>query len=69
MNVGQLKKLISRLPDNIPILTSAGDHAYRRAAVEVTDAGYEKTLDAFYEWHGVEHACSGAKKITALFIS
>lgn len=37
-NVGQLKKLIENLPDNMPLVASAFDHQYRTVSACTTEA-------------------------------
>lgn len=45
--VGELKKLIADLPDDMKILVPSSDHSYYEAAVVVDEATYSKK---YHHW-------------------
>lgn len=54
MNVGQLKKLIADLPDDVKVVVPFEDHNYREPRAEVTTALHHRR-DGWTEDHGEEY--------------
>ena len=48
MNVGELKKIIADLPDDIPVLVPSADHSYLDVEIEVSTAIHSSS--GFPEW-------------------
>lgn len=69
MNVGQLRRLIEGLPDDVVVLRPASDHSYAKADGAIETAGHMKREGLFFEWHGPEHANPGEVPVQALVIS
>lgn len=71
MNVRELRKLISKLPDDLPVVVSGGpDHSYIPLQhVFDTEAGYDKSERTHCEWHGPEHASPGEVEVRICLLS
>lgn len=68
LTVGQLKKLIADLPDNMDVVTPGSDHSYLNASGWVTDTAYDEGYGGHFEYAGDEHMNEHEVKSRALVI-
>ena len=73
LTVGELKKLIAEVPDDLPVLREGSDHSYCTVdGASDLAVGYMKPESrwdpAWFEWYGEEHANEGEEKKYALVI-
>ena len=68
MNVGQLKKVIENVDDDVEILTSGSDHAMISCFAEVHFVESLPGGCEFFEYFGDEHMAEDSDKILALII-
>ena len=52
MNIGQLKKLIANVSDEVKILVPAWDHSFRLADITVSSALFDKDPNVWSEDYG-----------------
>lgn len=65
----QLLLAIKSIPDDTPILVSAGDHSYRVADASVDSVIFYPLHQIFDEDHGDENIEEGGKRIAAIIVS
>ena len=66
MTVGQLKKLIADLPEDMQIVTPGYDHSYVRAHASTCDA--ECHAGDFYEYYNDANMVDGSFKVKVLVV-
>ena len=71
MKVGELKRLLERIPDECEVLQDGGpDHSYFKITwVKECAVGYLANENYYGEWYGNAHALKNEKPINACVIS
>lgn len=67
MTVGELKRIIAKLPDDAPVLVPGSDHSYQKIYEFGTDATYAGQ-GHYFEYFGAEHLESGEVRVNALVL-
>lgn len=68
MTVGELRAIIAKLPDNMPVVQSGGhDHSYG-LIVHATEGEAERHEEGFSEYHGDQHMSPNGERVEVLIL-
>ena len=70
MTVGQLRKALEGVADEVVVLTPGSDHSYNIVyQADDTTAAYDEESRSYFEWWSEEDADPGERPVRALVIT
>lgn len=68
MNVGQLKRLLATVSDDVEVVVSGHDHSYEKARAQVAEAEKWRDNGHMSEWYGEANRTSPTSDVVKVLV-